>query len=222
MSTGNNGIRISNKDMIPHPIDWAYRCYLEHLEMSTPSGIDVVIAWSFYDNNKPFCSIGIANNAKNRKRFTQSPSLYLKAIEFAFRNMTLIENALNWHYHRYWRDGDESIFLSQCERDLENPFLTREGKENITSLIVRIKNDQQIRIFKKCLRSKFVTIRKKNIAHLLAEANYKCQNCGAEKELQVDHIIPYQHGGTNELNNLQILCRTCNIRKGGTIPEGYI
>ena len=31
--------------------------------------------------------------------------------------------------------------------------------------------------------------------------------------LSVDHIIPRRRGGTDDLENLQILCRACNSRK---------
>lgn len=33
-------------------------------------------------------------------------------------------------------------------------------------------------------------------------------------ELTVDHIKPRSKGGTNELSNLRLLCRSCNSRKG--------
>jgi 5-methylcytosine-specific restriction endonuclease McrA len=42
-----------------------------------------------------------------------------------------------------------------------------------------------------------------------------CVTCGAEYPLEVDHIIPRCRGGTHEWANLQVLCRTCNRRKGG-------
>lgn len=43
---------------------------------------------------------------------------------------------------------------------------------------------------------------------------YVCKVCGATKDLQVDHIHPVSKDGTNELSNLQLLCRKCNLKKG--------
>ncbi|MCW6035593.1 HNH endonuclease [Spirulina subsalsa FACHB-351] len=40
-----------------------------------------------------------------------------------------------------------------------------------------------------------------------------CRSCGSTQNLEVDHIIPLAKGGTNDLSNLQALCRPCNRRK---------
>jgi DNA-binding XRE family transcriptional regulator len=42
-----------------------------------------------------------------------------------------------------------------------------------------------------------------------------CRTCGATTRLDIDHIIPVSGGGTDDLDNLQVLCRSCNSRKGG-------
>ena len=42
-----------------------------------------------------------------------------------------------------------------------------------------------------------------------------CQACGLEGN-HVDHIVPRRLGGDDSLNNLQLLCQNCNLRKGGT------
>jgi hypothetical protein len=44
--------------------------------------------------------------------------------------------------------------------------------------------------------------------------NYLCTNCGADKDLSIDHIIPWSLGGKTEYHNLQTLCRRCNSSKG--------
>lgn len=40
-----------------------------------------------------------------------------------------------------------------------------------------------------------------------------CLECGATDDLTIDHIIPRTHGGTNDDDNLQTLCRRCNSSK---------
>lgn len=55
---------------------------------------------------------------------------------------------------------------------------------------------------------------------LLEYYNHKCLACGINKEdairggLTVDHIIPIDKGGTNNITNLQPLCQSCNSSKG--------
>lgn len=51
---------------------------------------------------------------------------------------------------------------------------------------------------------------------VLKRAGGRCELCGVshiEVQLDVDHIVPRKKGGTNEDNNLQVLCRTCNAQK---------
>jgi hypothetical protein len=56
---------------------------------------------------------------------------------------------------------------------------------------------------------------------LLREANYACIECGARATdgatLEVDHIVPFSRGGSDECENLQILCATCNRKKGSKL-----
>jgi hypothetical protein len=44
-----------------------------------------------------------------------------------------------------------------------------------------------------------------------------CAECGTRDDLTVDHVIPLARGGTNHISNMQVLCLSCNIRKGATV-----
>lgn len=54
---------------------------------------------------------------------------------------------------------------------------------------------------------------------VLHRAGFKCQACGLKPNpdnnvvLHIDHIIPYSYGGSNNMDNLQVLCSQCNISK---------
>jgi 5-methylcytosine-specific restriction endonuclease McrA len=41
-----------------------------------------------------------------------------------------------------------------------------------------------------------------------------CVYCGRTHDLSLDHVVPTEHGGTNEATNLVTACRRCNARKG--------
>ncbi len=48
--------------------------------------------------------------------------------------------------------------------------------------------------------------------------NFTCKHCGSRKNLALDHIHPEVEGGSNNLENLQTLCHSCNSKKGRKIP----
>lgn len=45
----------------------------------------------------------------------------------------------------------------------------------------------------------------------------RCTECGSNKSLEFDHIIPLAMGGANTFRNLQLLCADCNRRKGPSL-----
>ena len=45
----------------------------------------------------------------------------------------------------------------------------------------------------------------------------QCVECGASNYLEFDHIIPYSKGGASTANNVQLLCRRCNLAKSDRI-----
>ena len=45
----------------------------------------------------------------------------------------------------------------------------------------------------------------------------RCVQCGSNERLEFDHIIPIVEGGGSTERNVQLLCETCNRKKGKTI-----
>jgi ATP adenylyltransferase len=51
---------------------------------------------------------------------------------------------------------------------------------------------------------------------IMKQAKFRCELCGIsaeEKALEVDHIVPRSKGGSDEMDNLQSLCYSCNAEK---------
>ena len=59
--------------------------------------------------------------------------------------------------------------------------------------------------------------------NVLKRDKFTCQYCGRkapEVELQVDHVIPIEEGGTKGPENLVTACRECNWGKGNELLTG--
>lgn len=50
----------------------------------------------------------------------------------------------------------------------------------------------------------------------------KCLHCGTTQRLTIDHIWPVSRGGSDDLENLQTLCHSCNSKKGASVDAHQI
>lgn len=64
-----------------------------------------------------------------------------------------------------------------------------------------------------CWPRKFVRLSISPSIRKMVMAEGKCAWCGSTDKLEVDHITPHSKGGSDELENLQCLCETCNRSK---------
>ena len=55
--------------------------------------------------------------------------------------------------------------------------------------------------------------KKKLRQQVLERDGGRCLTCGATTDLTIDHIVSLARGGSDEIDNLQTLCRSCNSRK---------
>ena len=100
-----------------------------------------------------------------------------------------------------WKDALEDILtLSDKLSKKVNKFEKRFHKLASIFYEIRPSNNRYIR---KAVKQA-VTIRDK----------HRCVKCGAAENLHIDHVIALSRGGSNEMDNLQVLCKDCNLRKG--------
>jgi 5-methylcytosine-specific restriction endonuclease McrA len=61
-------------------------------------------------------------------------------------------------------------------------------------------------------RTKCKKLTSKEIAYILKEGNNTCVYCNQPGH-SIDHITPISRGGTNDLSNLVVACKSCNSSK---------
>jgi len=100
----------------------------------------------------------------------------------------------------------------QCYTDLPNEIYDMSGAGD--GGIIHL-------VFYACLRSshnrKVRASLKQNVKifhKLIHKYKFKCVHCSKTDDLTVDHIRPVSKGGTDDFSNLQILCKSCNSKKG--------
>lgn len=54
---------------------------------------------------------------------------------------------------------------------------------------------------------------------IFSRDGWKCVKCLRTDKLSVDHIVPVAENGSDELDNLQTLCRSCNSSKGSSLCQ---
>jgi hypothetical protein len=113
-----------------------------------------------------------------------------------------------WRFHGafYWDDDgldgeDVKALLVQRERRLQQKLQTAHSlmraEEAGRSTRVPISSDLRRAVFER--------------------DGGRCVECGSTFDLQYDHVLPVALGGATTLENLQLLCADCNLRKSDSL-----
>lgn len=92
---------------------------------------------------------------------------------------------------------------------------------------MEVRGDGHVRLIsleKTAARGERKTINGRVRYQVFSESGFRCQACGTTVEedkvkLVVDHKIPVDWGGTNDISNLQSLCEECNSGKQAWVAD---
>ena len=113
-------------------------------------------------------------------------------------NLHLVIDPNNSRHEMSWKDVKE-----MCEKT--NVVFKN---QSFASMITQLRNR-----FENATRHIFTKTEREQIYN---DCNKKCNHCNKDlkkTEMQIDHIVPLVVGGSNDIDNLQILCRPCHFSK---------
>jgi 5-methylcytosine-specific restriction endonuclease McrA len=134
---------------------------------------------------------------------------------------------------RYVKQGSPEL-LAQYEEDLRTFQRCGFGGEVIRAKVTQeLANLEKHRVKRKrkdietaakqqltqVRRTQFAAKREELMLALIERDGYQCARCGSQDNLTIDHIVPLSKGGSDDLDNLQLLCKTHNSSKGDRLPE---
>jgi 5-methylcytosine-specific restriction endonuclease McrA len=123
----------------------------------------------------------------------------------------------------YWRDPqkyrDKKNLESAEKRDARNANHRAWRKANLEKVLL------WNRLRKMKLRVAGPEPRTSDIVRMAEAQGSCCTYCAVsltESGFHIDHKTPVSRGGTNETANLQLLCPTCNMKKGSRTHDEYM
>lgn len=142
---------------------------------------------------------------------------------YAENRETYIENARRryWENPRAKSEYDKRRYKQKREEILQyQSDYYQCNKEHVKARVKRYRQDNPE---KEAGRARRRRAKEKGAEGYFTEEHWErlcnlsggtCLCCGKDEDITVDHVVPLTRGGTNWINNIQPLCRSCNSSKG--------
>jgi 5-methylcytosine-specific restriction endonuclease McrA len=164
-----------------------------------------------HDGKNPKCKACVAaDSAEYRERNKEKRKATLAA--YRERNPDKIREA-----YAKWKASDRAPEV-RAAWVKKNPEKVRSTKAKWRSW-----NRPQIAAIKASRTSADGAHTGEDIKRLMRLQRSRCAHCreNIACRYHADHIVPLKLGGTNDANNIQLLCPTCNLKKGAKHPIAF-
>lgn len=120
---------------------------------------------------------------------------------------------------------EAQAYVLNCENDISRAYSELDRKVKRKKAAMQLLDNLREEMSKSPRASYFMRrieadkyIAKKEVRSVIfGRNNFQCVKCASVDDLTVDHIFPVAAGGTDHLDNLQTLCRSCNSSKGARV-----
>jgi hypothetical protein len=117
----------------------------------------------------------------------------------------------------YWTTLGNEPITEILSRAKDNDHLPDEARQFSSCLLEKLRREQEEEErIEKLQRTACKSLRDR----VIERDGKKCRYCGRElpdKEIYLDHVIPYSLGGLTEYGNLVVACFHCNSKKAGKL-----
>jgi hypothetical protein len=187
-------------------VDRCVRCLAEAAERPW------YVAWSINNDGSRLCEI------VESRCLRLSPREYAELLEESTHKPVLIDrwakasadNKRRWYFDDHFYDADG---------DLDG--------DDVAALVAEKANKRRLKLEKAHAAAAMVKAidegkRRQPISRevrlfVWQRDGGRCVQCGAQQSLHFDHVIPHSLGGSSTERNLQLLCESCNLRKGASL-----
>jgi hypothetical protein len=115
----------------------------------------------------------------------------------------------------WWAGRDELYWIDAAVEGADVELLLWDQRRRRDGRMERLRRIRAREVQLEAARRERIPEDVRNFVWLRDEG--RCVRCGAEEDLQLDHVIPYARGGGNGAENIQILCGSCNREKADSI-----
>lgn len=150
-----------------------------------------------------------------KKLFAENPERYRKRCrEYRLRNIEA-QRARVKKWHAENKEKARQYYLDNIERIKQTNERWRKEHPEVSQL-----SQARLRAKRRGCDGSYT---KNDIEHLYDTQIGRCAGCLKElnRKYEIDHVMPIHLGGSNWPDNLQLLCCTCNRRKGHSHPDEW-